>query len=80
MLPAEELPPPLPPEDADHALHDLILTLPEKYRTPVVLMFMEGMTAAQAAKALRLPQGTVQSRIHRARQILREQWKEAQEE
>ena len=71
LIPTEEVPPPAPPEDADPVLHDMILSLPEKYRMPVVLIFMEGMTTAQAAKTLRLPQGTVHSRIHRARQILK---------
>ena len=61
-------------------MHDLILSLPEKYRMSAVLIFMEGMTAAQAAKALGIPQGTVHSRVHRARQILKEKWEEAQKE
>ena len=78
-VPMEHLPLP-PPPDADGTLHDLILSLPEKYRTPVVLMFMEGMTAAETAKAMRIPQGTVHSRVHRARQLLREKWEEAQQE
>ena len=79
-VPMEEIPLPTPPEDADRTLHDLILSLPEKYRTPMVLLFMEGMTAAQAAKILRIPPGTVHSRVHRARQILKEKWEEAQQE
>ena len=80
MIPAEEITLPQAPPDADRTMHDLILSLPEKYRTPAVLIFMEGMTAAQAAKALGIPQGTVHSRVHRARQILKEKWEEAQEE
>ena len=80
VIPAEELPSPAPPEDADGLMHDLILALPEKYRLPVVMTLMEGMTAAEAARALRIPQGTVHSRVHRARQILKTQWEEAQQE
>ena len=80
MIPAEEIMLPQPPPDADGTMHDLVLSLPEKYRTPAVLIFMEGMTAAQAARALGIPQGTVHSRLHRARQILKEKWEEAQKE
>ena len=75
-IPAEALPPP----DADSTLHDLMLSLPEKLRITAVLIFMEGMTIAQAASALRVPQGTVSSRIHKARYILKTQWEEANRE
>jgi len=68
------------PQDADRTMHDLILSLPDKLRLPVVLVFMEGMTGAQAAKALAIPQGTVHSRIHKARQILKTKWEEANRE
>ena len=80
LIPMEEVPLPRPTEEADGLLRDLILALPEKYRLPVVLLFMEGMTAAEAAQALRIPAGTVHSRVHRARQILKSQWEEAQKE
>lgn len=79
-IPIEQDISPSCPPDADRTLHDLILSLPEKYRLPVVLVFMEGMTTFQAAKALSLPQGTVHSRIHRARQILKTHWEEENRE
>jgi len=80
VVPSMDVPMPQAPPDADKTMHDLILSLPEKYRMSAVLIFMEGMTAAQAAKALGIPQGTVHSRVHRARQILKEKWEEAQKE
>jgi len=81
MRPAEYIPDQvLPPPDADSTLHDLVLSLPEKLRITAVLVFMEGMTGAQAAQILRLPQGTVSSRIHKARKLLMDQWKEANRE
>lgn len=45
--------------------------LDERYRTPLLMVFLEGMTCAEAAGELELPLGTVLSRIHRARQSLR---------
>ena len=80
LIPVEELPPPAPPNQEDGLMRELILSLPEKYRMPVVLMLMEGMSAQETARALRIPQGTVHSRMHRAREILRTQWEEAQKE
>ncbi len=52
-------------------LHEEIDRLPERYRVPVVLCHLEGQSHERAAKALKLPVGTVKSRLHRARDILR---------
>lgn len=46
--------------------------LEEDSRVVVVLRDIEGMDYAQISETLGLPVGTVKSRIHRARQILRE--------
>jgi len=44
--------------------------LPDRYRSPVVLCDLEGMTRAEAARHLGCAEGTVASRLSRARQIL----------
>lgn len=80
MRPAAYVPETSVPVDADDVLHDLVLSLPEKLRITAVLIFMEGMTGAEAAKVLKVPQGTISSRIHKARKILKEQWEEANRE
>jgi RNA polymerase sigma factor (sigma-70 family) len=46
--------------------------LPERFRTGLVLCDLQGLTYTQAAHALNLPMGTVQSRLSRARERLRE--------
>jgi RNA polymerase sigma factor (sigma-70 family) len=45
--------------------------LPEKYRRPVLLCLVEGLTNEEAAHRLGCPVGTVQSRLSRARDRLR---------
>jgi RNA polymerase sigma-70 factor (ECF subfamily) len=48
-----------------------LLTLPEALRAPVVLFDVEGLSYGEIADVLEVAEGTVKSRIHRARQALR---------
>lgn len=45
--------------------------LPERYRVPIVLCDLEGLTHEQAALALKCPQRTLQTRLYRGRERLR---------
>ena len=49
-----------------------IRRLPEKYRRPVVLCYLEGRTHEEAARRLRCSAGSVRGRLDRARQKLRD--------
>lgn len=57
-------------DDSASVLHQEVARLPEKYRTPVVLCYLEGRTYDEAAAQLRWPVGTVKSRLARARERL----------
>ncbi|WP_422926704.1 RNA polymerase sigma factor [Singulisphaera sp. PoT] len=46
--------------------------LPDHFRAPIVLFYLEGLTHDQTAAQLRWPVGTVRSRLARARGLLRE--------
>jgi len=60
-----------PDDDVRRAL----LALPEVYRVPLVLLYVEELSYRDLADALGCPVGTVMSRLHRARKILeRELW------
>jgi RNA polymerase sigma factor (sigma-70 family) len=52
-------------------LHDEVHRLPEKYRLPVILCYLEGKTNEEVAELLHWPVGTVKGRLSRARDVLR---------
>jgi RNA polymerase sigma factor (sigma-70 family) len=62
-------------EDLGLVLHEEIGRLPDKYRIPFVLCYLDGKTNEEAAQQLGFPTGTVFSRLARARERLRLQLK-----
>ena len=55
----------------DFTLWDAVCRLPADYRVATVLYYYEDMTTAEIAKALGVREGTVRSRLSRARSRLR---------
>lgn len=62
------------PEEDRHedlaALHEEIARLPGKYRLPVVLCYLEGLSYEMAARSLHLTESTIRGRLARARKLL----------
>ncbi len=59
-------------EERREALKRAIATLPDKYRAPLVLRDVEGKSYEEIASILRTSEGTIKSRISRARNFLRD--------
>jgi RNA polymerase sigma factor (sigma-70 family) len=57
--------------DLGPVLHAELERLPERFRSPIVLCYLEGLTHDQAARQLDWPVGTVRSRLSRGRERLR---------
>jgi RNA polymerase sigma-70 factor (ECF subfamily) len=81
---------PLPYSDSLHTdflgafgrddLREVLLRLPEIYRAPLVLRYMDGFSTKEIARLLDAPLGTILARLHRGRNLLeRALWDYAEE-
>lgn len=52
-------------------IQSLLDRLPEKYKSPILLYFMEDMSYREIAEAMNLPLGTVMSRLSRGKELLK---------
>lgn len=56
-------------------VHEVLMRMPEIYRAPLVLRYMEGFATKEIARMLDVPLGTVLARLHRGRKLFeRELW------
>lgn len=53
-------------------LQEVLGRIPEHYRAPLVLAHIEGMPLEEIARVLELPEGTIKSRLFRARALLKD--------
>jgi RNA polymerase sigma factor (sigma-70 family) len=66
-----EEPPDLSWREVQQALYEELARLPEKYRAPLVLCYLQGKTQCEAAQQLGCSQGVLHGRLDRGREQLR---------
>ncbi len=59
-----------PTDEADH-LYTALARLRPEHQSVIALVHLEGLSVEQAARILDTPEGTIKSRLHRARTALR---------
>lgn len=59
-------------EDDYREVYSAVLALPGKYRAVIHLHYFEGLSVAEMAQTLNVPEGTVKSQLSRGRALLRE--------
>jgi RNA polymerase sigma-70 factor (ECF subfamily) len=65
--------PPVPSHLTDEDVLEALRSVPETFRDIIVLSDVEEMSYREIAEALEIPMGTVMSRLHRGRALLRQQ-------
>ena len=60
-------------EDERIVVQQVVARLPEKYRIPVYLFYSAELSIQEIAKVLRIPAGTVKSRMNKAKHVLKEE-------
>ena len=65
-------------EDDYREVYSAVLTLPGKYRAVIQLHYFEGLSVAEMAQTLDMPEGTIKSQLSRGRALLRDMLKEVE--
>ena len=60
-------------EDEKNTIQQIIANLPEKYRLPIHLYYSAELSVPEIAGVLKIPEGTVKSRMNKAKQLLKKE-------
>ena len=63
-------------QERDDMVHEALHRLPEEFRQTLVLELWEGLSIREIAEAMGLSEGTIKSRLHRARERFKTAWLE----
>lgn len=55
-----------------HQVRQAVAELEEKYRIPIYLYYTLQLSVSEISKILKVPDGTVKTRLHKARKLLKE--------
>ena len=67
-------------KETEKFVRNAVNHLSEKLKVVVLLFYMEGLSTKQIAKVIKLPTGTVLSRLHQARKVLKKELEEVFDE
>lgn len=59
-------------QEKSQIIRSEVKKLSDKYKIPILLFYMEELSLKEICQVLKLPEGTVKSRIYRAKKILKE--------
>ena len=57
--------------DRDEQIKKTVMSLPEQYREVLLCVYYHDMSVADTAKSLNIAEGTVKSRLSRAREMMK---------
>lgn len=60
--------------EAKEAVNKIIQTLPEKYKSVLILHYIHDMSLQEIGNELKMPVTTVKTRLHRGRDMMRKRW------
>lgn len=67
-------------DDSWNTIDELLKKLPQQHKLILTLFYLEQQSIKQIAAVLKLPEGTVKSRVFYARELLKRKYKEVQHE
>jgi RNA polymerase sigma-70 factor (ECF subfamily) len=67
-------------QEQDIGLYDAIMELSQKHRLAVTLHYVEGFPVSEVARILKIPVGTVKSRLSKARALIKTKLEEDKED
>lgn len=56
--------------EQERLVRHAVAALPDKYRMPILLFYMEELKLSEISSVLGIPEGTVKSRLHKAKKML----------
>lgn len=60
-------------KDEENIVQKIVANLPEKYRMPIYLYYSADMSICEIATVLQIPEGTVKSRMNKAKHLLKKE-------
>jgi RNA polymerase sigma factor (sigma-70 family) len=60
-------------QEEEMMLNQALMQIPEEYREPLVLYYRQEQSVKEVAESLDIPEATVRTRMHRGRQMLKDQ-------